>query len=366
MACLCTVCMIAQAQFGGLLKKVTKEVVGDGDKTEKKEKAETNDNGNTKEKKNEPQTPPANGSLAFTLDEGERIMYDESSIKGSNNDLSWKFVTYKEGKYFLIDNGKRTGPFDDSPIQSKKAESGESGGTSSLEGDEKTAKKYTKLANGKPTIVFNGKTYGPFLMVQSMVVSADKQHFFAVALEGNSIADMGKGKGVLFSEKGKQELPGMAFKLKASPEFTVAVATVMDVKAASNGNANYLMVNSKGKKLGTVDLMNSSGDDWLDEEGNVYSIPSQSPTELLVNGVSVAKFDIEIVKSHLVIAPDPAKSIMYVGGKIYNADGTISKSEKAIFPSIVMINKVMHLCWFQLYKNPTNNAKEIYVCKKPL
>jgi hypothetical protein len=357
----------AQAQFGGLLKKVTKEVLGGDDKTEKKEKAESNDNNKSKEKKNEPQTPPTNGTLAFTLDEGERIMYDEASITGSKNNLSWKFVTYsKEGKYFLIDNGNRTGPFDDSPITSKRAESGESGSASSLEGDEKVAKKYTKLANGKPTIVFNGKTYGPYLMVQSMVVSADKQHFFAVALEGNSMMDMSKGKGVLFSEKGKQELPGMPFKLKASPGFSVAVATVMDMKAANNGNSNYVMVNSKGKKSGPIDIMSSGGDDWLDEEGNVYSIPSQSPTELLVNGVGVAKFDIEIEKSRLVIAPDPSKSIMYMNGKIYNADGTISKSEKAIYPSIVMINNVMNLCWFQLYKNPATNQKEVYVCKKPI
>jgi hypothetical protein len=203
-------------------------------------------------------------------------------------------------------------------------------------------------------------------MIQSMVVSADKQHFYAVALEGNSVADMAKGKGVLFSEKGKTELPGMAFKLKASPEFSVAVATVMDMKAANNGNTNYVMVNSKGKKSGPIDIMSSGGDDWLDEEGNVYSIPSQSPTELLVNGVGVAKFDVEIERSRLIVAPNPAKSIMYKGGKIYNADGTISKSEKAVYPSIVMINNVMHLCWFQLYKNPTTNQREIYVCKKPI
>ncbi len=310
-----------------------------------------------------PAAPPANGSLSFTLDDGERFMYDEAKIyvlKGTQ--LGWQFVTQKGKEFYLIDNGNRTGPFSVPSIESANSSS-----NLNDDGDgEKVAKEYTKTVNGKLMLVFNGKSYGPFFMISEMQVSADKKHFFALVIEGASLTAMSDGSS-LISDIGTSplKLNGIGTKLMVSHNFKHAIAAVMDTK----GKGEVYMVTSEGKKTGPVDMMSamgSNGETWLSDDGTVYSIPSQSPRELVVNGNGVAKFAVDISRSRLAIAPDPAKSVFYDEGTLYRGDGTKEVDKNVVFPHIAAINGALYLCWFQVYKNPETNKKDVYVCKKPL
>ena len=359
-------CIAAPTAHAQLLKKLKDkansvlEKKTDTDPKETEKPVSGNNNSNNNSGSSTVKAPPnaSECTLAVTLDAGEVLMYDETKVYLTDGKtVGWKIVTQKDKKFYLIDNGTRTGPFDEPPLNSISPNAKHS---NDLEGSDVTAKKYTKLENGKPTIQFNGKTYGPYFMIMEMVVSEDKKHFFATAIEGTNIA----AGGVLVSENAKQKLPGMASKLKVSYNFKYAMCMAMDI---SNGGNAYFITNT-GKKTGPYDMMAAMqmADGWLDENGNIITIPQQSPTELLVNGVSVAKFDIEIDKDKLIMSPDPAKSVVFDDGVVYKGDGTKVKADHVLYPHFVTLNNVINICWFQLYKNPQTNNKEIYVCKKPL
>ena len=332
----------------------------------------------SKSNSKEAAAPPNNGTVVFSLGNDEQLLYDETAIIASNNNVSYQFVV-KNSKYeyFVIDNGNRTGPFKSPPIKSSKASmESESSGSSDNNvsmGDQKdpVAIQYTKTIGGKLHIAFNGKNYGPYDHVSKMFISPDKKQFFAVATIGganNMTNKMGMGNTYIVSSGGLKQKAGsgttVPMKFYVSESFTQAMVVVMD-----QGGQKLYTVTTTGKQLeGSMADMYSGGESkiMVSDKGDIISIPSQSPRQILVNGDEAASFKVPIESiSRLFITPDVSKSVYYDKGKLYKADGTEVSLSGIVFPKVVTIGNVTSVYYFKVYKNESG-VKDVYLCKKEI
>ena len=323
----------------------------------------------------EPATAPTNGKVVFSLLTDEQILYDETAITGNNTGVSYQFIV-KNSKYeyFLIDNGIRTGPFKNAPIKSAIASEENSSSDNDVSiGDKKDAVaiQYTKTIAGKLNIVFNGKEYGPYDNVAKMIVSPDQKKFFAIVTIGGTNAmttKMGMGNSFIVSSTGVKQKLGtgttMPMKFYVSESFTHAMATVMNQE-----NQQLTTVTTTGKQIeGSIADMYGSGDSKtiVSDKGDIISIPSQSPRQILVNGNEAASFKIPIENiSRLFITPDVSKSIYYTNGKLYKADGSEIALTGILFPKVITEGNVTSVYYFKVFKNE-NAVKDVYLCKKEI
>ncbi len=385
---LCLSVFMVQSTQAQLLKKLKDKAAKalepkkDNKNTEVSNESNNEPSGNI-EKSTKKQVKP--DSLACKvigqLGEGETFLYDETSVIAQNNALSYSFVIVnKQYQYFLIENGNRTGPFKEAPIKSaKRSDEDEDGGSSGKDddnisiGDDKkdpVAQQYSKTIGGKLHIVFNGKNYGPYDYVAKMILSPDKKHFFAITTIGGEspmTAKMGMGNTYMVSDAGLKKQIGsgttMPMKLIVSNGFKHCKGTVMDSKSQK-----IITTSSTGKQEeGSMsDVYSSNNISLVDDNGDIITVPSQSPTQILLNGTEVASFKVPIKnRNNLFLMPDVSKSVYYQKGRIYRPDGTEEKLTGIVFPKAVTINKITSLYYYKLYKNETG-VTDIYLCKKVL
>ncbi|MEO7046008.1 MAG: hypothetical protein ABI091_11930 [Ferruginibacter sp.] len=325
--------------------------------------------------KNE-EVPPANCTLVFTLGEDEKFFHDESSIISKNNVLNYAFVIRNVNKeYFLIEDGKRTGPFATAPLPVIRrgrativdAKPNENIKIGSDQKDPVTAK-YSKTIGGKLYLVFNGKNYGPYDHISKMLVSPDNKHFFAsVTIGGESAmtSKMGMGNTFMVSDGNlkMQAGKGMSVPLKFSVSryFNHCMVTVLDQKTQV-----VTTVTSSGKRSESsmADLYsNGESLSFVNDNGDIVSVPSKSPTQILINGKEVASFSIPILSAQrLFLMPDYAKSVYYDGGKLYRANGTEENLSGILFPSVITVNGETAVYYFKMIKKELG-VKEVYLCK---
>jgi hypothetical protein len=335
---------------------------------------ETGNGTNTKT----PSAPPTNGSVVFTLASDETLLYDESKILTKNNTVSYSFVIQnRKYEYFLIEDGNRTGPFKEAPIKSMKPAEEDEGSSdnnrdevSMGEKKDPVAIQYSKTIDGKLYLVFNGKNYGPYDFVPKMVVSTDKKHFFALVTIGSQspmMAKMGMGNQFIVNEAGLKQKAGsgamaMPTKFSVSEGFKHAMATTMDQQTQK-----IISITTTGKQEeGSMADMYSGGGNksFVNDNGDIISIPSQSPTQVLVNGKEAASFKVPIKSmDRLFLTPDISKSVYYEKGKIYRADGTEENLSGVLFPKVVTVGNETAVYYFKIYKTETG-TKDVYLCKK--
>jgi hypothetical protein len=341
------------------------------------ENTNTNNSGNSNAKT--PSAPPTNGSVVFSMGSDENLLYDEAKIITRNSKVSYSFVVQnKKYEYFLIEDGNRTGPFKEAPLRSMKpAEDSEDGssGNSNDEvsiGDKKdpVAIQYSKTINGKLFIVFNNKNYGPYDFVSKMIVSTDKKQFFALVTIGSQspmMAKMGMGNNYMVNEGSVKQKAGagsatMPMKFSVSEGFKHCMATVMD-----QTTQKILAVTSTNKQEeGSMADMYSGGGSksFVSDNGDIISVPSQSPTQVLVNGKEAAAFKVPIKSmDRLFLTPDVSKSVYYEKGKIYRANGTEESLSGVLFPKVVTVGNETAVYYFKIYKTESG-SKDVYLCKK--
>ncbi len=372
----------SNAQLFKKLKEKTQKVL-----ESKSESSASNSNQNNASVSNEnsggekrsSQQPDTGCRVVFSLAEGENFLYDESKILTQNNQLHYSFVIQnKKYEYFLIDNGSRTGPFKEAPIKSmQENEEGNSGSNNdeiSVGGDKQdpVALQYSKTIGGKLFLVFNGKNYGPYDHVAKMILSPDKKQFFAavtIGAQNSMMAKMGMGFCFIVNEgsvKQKAGTGGMSIPMKfsVSDGFKHAMLTVMNQE-----NQKIISVTSAGKEAEAdmADMYSgNSSSTFVSDKGDIISVPSQSPTQVLVNGVEAASFKVPIKSmNRLFLTPDISRSVYYEKGTIYRADGTAESLSGALFPRVVTINKETAVYYFKMYTNE-NGGKDVYLCKKVL
>jgi hypothetical protein len=377
-----TITSTTNAQLFKKLKEKTQKVLESKSESSNSNSSQNNSSASTENnpvEKKSTQQPDTNCHVVFSLVEGESFLYDESKILTQNNKLHYSFVVQnKKYEYFLIEDGNRTGPFKEAPIKSMQ-ENDE--GTSSSNSDEisvgedkkdPVALQYSKTINGKLFLVFNGKNYGPYDHVAKMILSPDKKQFFAavtIGAQNSMMAKMGMGFCFIVNEgtlKQKAGTGGMSIPMKfsVSDGFKHCMITVMNQE-----NQKIISVTSAGKEA-EADMAEmysgNSSSTFVSDNGDIISIPSQSPTQVLVNGKEAASFKVPIKSmNRLFLTPDISKSVYYEKGTIYRADGTEESLSGVLFPRVITMNKETAVHYFKIYKNESG-GKDVYLCKKVL
>jgi hypothetical protein len=352
--------------------------------TEEKQEATEEAPANAKKAKAKWQ-PTSDCSKLFTLEKGETFLYDETKVFSANGKLTTYFVVInKKYEYFLIEDGKRTGPFNEAPVKqmnivSDKKNSEEDGNNNDdndkieMGGDKKdpVAQQYSKTISNKLYIVFNGKNFGPYDFVGKMKVSPDKKKFWASVVIGGAsdmTAKMGMGNSFLVNEAGLKQKGGdqnsFAVKMMISPSFSAAALSIMD-----NAGQKAMTISSSGKKQeGNITDLYADGKStmMIADNGDIISVPSQSPTQLMVNGNEAASFKIPIkAMNRLFIMPDYKKSVYYTKGKLYRGDGSEESLTGVTFPKFAMVNNQPIICYYKIHETETGD-KDVYLCKKTL
>jgi hypothetical protein len=79
--------------------------------------AGSNESAGGNKKQNVKWVPTPNCEKVFSLAKDETFLFDETKVIASNGKLSYAFViTNKKYEYFFIEDGKRSGPFNQAPV----------------------------------------------------------------------------------------------------------------------------------------------------------------------------------------------------------------------------------------------------------
>lgn len=382
---LCTILLLmgtvtANAQLLKKIKDKTQQIIEPKKGNEQQtQDGQSKNNSTVSNKTSVKWVPTPDCEKVFTLAKGETFLFDETRIITKNGKMSYAFVvTNRNYEYFLIEDGKRTGPFKEAPVNDLQIkpvteESGKDDETIELNPEKKdpVAIQYSKTINNKLYLVFNGKNYGPFDYVARMRVSPDKKKFWAAVIIGGStdmMAKMGMGNNYLINEAGVKQKEGnnasFSVKLMISSNFSAAALTILD-----NSAQNAVIISSTGKKqeaaINEIYAGNASSTTVTDN-GDIVSIPSQSPTQLMVNGKEEAVFKVPVTSIHrLFVMPDYKKSVYYQGGKLYRGDGSEEALTAVVFPRFVNIANQPSICYFKIHETETAD-KDVYICKKIL
>ncbi len=397
--CLCvTLCFsifVVQSTQAQLFKKLKDKAAKalEPKKTTETQPPATNESQQTKDEtpvKSDKKTkvkwqPTTDCNKLFTLDNGETFFYDETKVFVKDGKVSTAFIVVnKKYEYFLVEDGKRTGPFKEAPVKDmnivseKRDDDEQNNNTNDDEkieiGNEKKdpiSAQYSKTINNKLYIVFNGKNFGPYDFVAKMRVSLDKKKFWAAVVIGGAsdmVAKMGMGNSFLVNESGIKQKgedgASFAAKMMVSQNFGAAALSILD-----NSAQKAITISSTGKKQegNMMDLYSDKGSNMnVAENGDIISVPSQSPTQLLVNGNEAAVFKIPISNmKRLFILPDYKKSVYYQTGKLYKGDGTEEALTGVVFPKFVTVNNQPCIYYYKIHETD-NGEKDIYLCKKCL
>jgi hypothetical protein len=136
-----------------------------------------------------------------------------------------------------------------------------------------------------------------------------------------------------------------------------------------NAAQKAITISSTGKKQeSNITDLYSNGNSIMKiaENGDIISIPSQSPTQLMVNGDEAATFKVPVKgMSRLFLMSDYKKSVYYANGKLYRGDGSEEALTGVTFPKFATVNNQPAIYYYKIHETETGD-KDIYLCKKIL
>jgi hypothetical protein len=184
------------------------------------------------------QGPQPVRKLVYSLEAGEEILQPESAISMSATKESVTLVLAKgkgdKGPFFVVQNGKRKGPF--TKLKDAMAGADDSGGQ---------------------TVIFMGKTYGPYLSVLEVKCTPDgsrayftvndKDRLWLVCSDGRKIQIAGSPETFKLSPDGKNAMVACAGSLSPAEAEKMAAAQPEKLNAELNKKYVYTI---DGKKFG--------------------------------------------------------------------------------------------------------------------
>ena len=317
-------------------------------------------------------------SYAIYFD-GQRFLNDSAIIP-----LRPQFISYDVNKtpFFSSTEAKVGTPDPMAAVAAAKAK----GNNVTKEDEAAFAKTLTgTTTQGTFTFKNNGKTYGPFegmgekmLVLKSMADGKPTQKFYGLGAEsyvGKKEAGM---QGLIQTEKSILRVKDYVLtKLALTyPNGALAFAPGADVNTFSNGKTVPVI-----KIAGIEDNMYNavaSGSKFFSEiygtdSGHVVGIVTEvdkinhmgkTPVEAMIDYKTMLKYPLEITKQNLLIAKNPAKSVLYKMHTLYYADGTKETIDNVGDAQLVSFNGKEYIVWFAMMK--VADGHEIYVCQKEL
>jgi hypothetical protein len=185
-----------------------------------------------------------------------------------------------QNKYYIIDDGKSSGPFQENDPRVKAFDNTEESNSEDLDSDgwARLYPGYITKAGDKYMIKFNGKSYGPYAVINDFAVSMSKEKFAAVITENVLITDDQGKKMEEEMAKAKTDQERMEITIKFSQQMNQAMSgengmEAFQPKLVSNiPGAVYNAMNWQGGRLNSKmkldDIYVTTQDKIIDLQGN--------------------------------------------------------------------------------------------------
>ncbi len=315
-------------------------------------------------------------SYAIYFD-GQRHLNDSSIIP-----LRPTFISYEVNKtpFFSSTEGK-AGTAD--PMAAMAAVKAKGNNVTKEDEAEFVKTAFGQISQPTFTFKYNGKTYGPFdgmgqkmLVFKSMTDGKPTQKFYGLGSE-SYIEKEGLGYNALvLTEKEIVRIKDCGLTALTYPNGFMAMAQGKNVHTFSNGKTVPVI-----KISGIEDNMYNAipiGGKYFSEiygtdSGHVVGIVTEvdktnhmgkTPVEAIIDYKTMLKYPAEITKQNLLVASNPAKSVLYKMHTLYYADGTKEIIDNTGDAQLVSFNGKDYIVWFEMIK--VADGHEIYVCQKEL
>jgi hypothetical protein len=315
----------------GFLKKVANEVANDLTGT-------TPASGKAKNTQPEPQCACSNPQEILNL-QGMNLVYSEITIDPMD-DGSFIVMDRMSGKYYIVKDGIKKGPYSDSDSQVK-------GYIDADNSDEDPFvlkfKDYISKNDDKYLIKFNGRSYGPFARINSFAVTKSKDKFAAVVIENEIVSD-DRGKTMEEAiKKAKTDQEKMEIAMKFQQEML----------------QNMMAGGGPGSITPTL-VTNIDNADFNPAAGGIISA-TMKYDDILVNnftqvtdlkGNQVINLKPEISGDEIFISTDNSKYASYTYGSLTFSDGKVLS--ELFNPNLVKLEGKVSLAY--MYYSPAKNS----------
>ena len=259
----------------------------------------------------------------------------------------------------------------------------------SKEEEEKLTKKMLpNITQGTFSFKYNGKTYGPFtgvgenmLVLRSMTDGKPTEKFYGFG-EEMIVSKNEKGKseiainGLVQTEKKVVRIKDYMVTTLAPtyPAGTMAFALGGKVNTFSNGKT-VAIIKIAGIADGLMNVYTADNKYYSEiygtDSGHVVSIiklkditQADNTTEAYIDYTTKLTYPVNIIKKNLLLAKNPAKSVMYNQHTLYYPDSTKETIDNVGDAQIINFNGKDYILWFEMMK--AAGGHEIYLCQKEL
>ena len=321
-------------------------------------------------------------SYAIYVD-GQRLLNDSSAIP-----LRPTFISFDVNKTpFFISTEAKVGTPD--PMAAVAAVQAKGNKPITKEDEEEFAKTMGgQTTQATFTFKYNGKTYGPFtgsgenmMSQKSMTDGKPTEKFYGFGSE-MYVAKNEKGKsemvinGLVQTEKKVVRIKDYMLTTLAPtyPAGTMAFALGGKVNTFSNGKTVAIIkIADIADGLMTLSTADNKfySEIYGTDSGHVVSIvkpkdaaQADNTTEAYIDYTIHLKYPVNITKKNLLVAGNPAKSVLYKWHTLYYPDGRKETIDNVGNAQIIKFNGKEYIVWFEMMK--VEDDYQIYVCQKEL
>ncbi len=239
------------------------------------------------------------------------------------------------------------------------------------------------VTQGTFSFNYNGKTYGPFngigekmLVFKSMTDGKPTEKFYGFGLESYIGEKQAGFNALIQTEKTVVRIKDGYETAPTYPGGFMAMAKGNTVNTFSNGKTVPVM-NVAGIEKNMYDAVPKGGKYYSDiygtDSGHVVCIVTEidktnnmakPSVEAIIDYKTTLKYPVEITRKNLLVARNPAKSVLYKMHTIYYPDGTKETIDNVGDAQLVSFNNKEYIVWFEMKK--AADGHEIYVCQKEL
>jgi hypothetical protein len=319
-------------------------------------------------------SPGFTRKVLFSTGIGEKPVFNESSISLSPIGNNVTVITSdEEDRIYVYENGKKRGPFKEiagTGVKKVKDDPAEYDPVYRRESDDDYQNWASYDKDGQVTIIFQGKSYGPFQFILEFYSSNNKTAFFAIVMKegkpliitsaGNSIFPDGQPGYSHISPTGRTMMvTTIRENADSVPEMTKDISKKSNLKKPDTGKDNEEKQMSRspkafvyfqdGKRFGPYDpkkitqynpaFVKTGGDNWL------LTLDSK----LYINGKAVRTLGNErISPANIWLTEDGRRYAILAYNKIEFSDGAVYNDPLKIR---IMIERNIITVWWLMFEN---------------
>ena len=251
---------------------------------------------------------------------------------------------------------------------------------------------FAKLAGGQITpatftFKYNGKTYGPFdgmgeklLVSKSMTDGKPTEKFYGFGEQfmDNGVNNKGAKQlvlgGLIQTEKNVMRVKDFVTMTPTYPSGMMAFVQGTKAHFFSNGKT-VAIIKIAGIADGIMNVYTADNKYYSEiygtDSGHVVSIVKikdltqpENTTEAYIDYTTHLSYPVNITKQNLLVASNPAKSVLYNLHTLYYPDGTKEAIDNVGDAQLIKFNGKEYIVWFEMMK--AEGGHEIFVCQKEL